>query len=90
MKLIATVTIDSWNPAFLVEVTKEELRTLTGDQNVVPQIGKIYDVHAAWQMVRRHRDSQADLARAAQTLRALADLCEQQSPLLIGGDVSSP
>jgi hypothetical protein len=88
MKIIGITHQSEYSKGFLVEINDTELRQICGKN--YGHIGSTFDVQKNYDLLRNHEDSQARLSQAANTLRALADLCDQQAPSLIAPVPAAP
>jgi len=89
VKIIAvTSKPNAYNKRYLVEAEANELAKVAGfdyasENKVDMSIGATVEVSIAWNIIGRHRGAARNLAEAAKSLRALAELCEQQDPILV-------
>lgn len=85
MKVIAYSPSPYADSKFIVELTKTEAGHLIGHEivsnaDIERLIGREIKISEKWNLIKAHRESVDKLKQAAKTLRALADLCEQQEP----------
>ena len=89
MKILAHIPKGHGGPDLLVQMTREEAARIIGLSGYIgncdgpERVGHSFDVGKAWELIQEHAGAKRRLADASRTLRALADLCDQQAPTLI-------